>query len=429
MRRVRLVRGVMGAALFGIAAVGCSGSGDAPSGETGHTTASPQRSHTTASPQRSASSPAATQNSGGGQDSWRAWTRDLSGSEGVQVCGATAHQVVCATGSDGFVGRSRSDGAVSWTVPTTTTAGKNLGLVVDKADERAVTSGGRTLRAANLRTGRAAWSLRLPADRVYTGFVAADGIVYALDAWSSFDREASVALGAYRASDGTTLWHRTVDADRHESPVAFGGRVYTTDSSKVTARAAHTGATLATTPSRTKCPHLITGGHYLACSGISYSTEDTFPPLRRLDPGDLRPLATAEDSDQKPERALISADGVLMLFEVSPEDSSVGDWNAYDLNHPKKLWSYHTTSAEAGLVGGRFVTFTPRNDPATRGHLITIDLHAGPNAKGDAAPRMSPAYPETVGSAYTALVLPGGDPDYVVIETMVHHILRSLPLP
>ncbi|MEV6507395.1 PQQ-binding-like beta-propeller repeat protein [Streptomyces sp. NPDC051642] len=420
MRQVRLVPGVMGAALFGMMAVGCSGSGGAQSAGTGHTTS--------ASPPASASASAVTRSSGGGQDSWRAWTRDLSGSEGVQVCGATAHQVVCATGSDGFVGRSRTDGAVTWTVPTTT-AGKNLGLVVDKADERAVTSGGRSLRVANLRTGKAAWSHRLPADRVYTGFVAADGIVYALDAWSSVDRVASVALGAYRESDGKKLWHRTVDADRSESPAAFGGRVYTTDSSKVTARDGRTGDALATTTSDTKCPHLIAGGDYLVCSGSAYTTEDTFPPLRRLDPGDLRPLATAKDSGQKPERALISADGVLMLFEVSPEDSSDGDWNAYDLDHPKKLWSYHTTSDEAGLVGGRFLTFTPRNDRATRGHLISIDLHAGPHAKGAAAPRMSPAYPETVGSAYPAFVLPGGDPDYVVIETMVHHILRSLPLP
>ncbi|WP_405975974.1 PQQ-like beta-propeller repeat protein [Streptomyces sp. NBC_00988] len=420
MRRVRVAHGVMGAVLLGLTAVGCSGSGGAQSAGMGHTT--------TASAPASASASAVTQSSGGGQDSWRAWTRDLSGSEGVKVCGATAHQVVCATGADGFVGRSRTDGAVSWTVPTIT-SGKNLGLVVDKADERAVTSGGRTLRAANLRTGKAAWSLRLPADRAYTGFVAADGIVYALDAWSSFDREANVELGAYRASDGTTLWHRTVHADRYESPAAFGGRVYTTDSSKVTARDARTGDALATTTSGTKCPHLISGADYLVCSGSAYTTEDTFPPLRRLDPGDLRPLATAKASDQKPERALISADGVLMLFEVSPEDSSVGDWNAYDLNHPKKLWSYHTTSDEAGLVGGRFLTFTPRNDRATRGHMISIDLHAGPHAKGDAAPRMSPAYPETVGSAYPAFVLPGGDPDHVVIETMVHHILRSLPLP
>jgi hypothetical protein len=421
MRRVRLIRGVVGAALLGVMVVGCSGSGDARSTETG-------RTPTTASPRSSASTSAAAQTSDGGQDSWRAWTEDLSGSEGVRVCGATAHQVVCSTGADGFVGRSRTDGAVSWTVPTTTT-GKNLGLVVDKADERAVTSGGRTLRAANLRTGKAAWSHRLPADRVYTQFVAADGIVYALDAWSSFDREANVALGAYRASDGTTLWHKTVDADRYESPAAFGGSVYTTDSSKVTARAARTGATLASTPSGTKCPHLIAGGHYLVCSGSAYTAEDTFPPLRRLDPGDLRPLATAKASDQKPERGLISADGVLMLFEVSPEDSSGGDWNAYDLNHPKKLWSYSATTDAAGLVGGRFLTFTPRNDRAIRGHMISIDLHAGPHAKGDAAPRMSPAYPETVGSAYPAFLLPGGDPDYVVIETMVHHILRSLPLP
>ncbi|WP_033280538.1 PQQ-binding-like beta-propeller repeat protein [Streptomyces sp. NRRL F-525] len=417
MRRVRMAHGVMGAVLFGVMAVGCSGSGDARSAET-----------TTASPSASASASAATQSSGGAQGPWRAWTKDLSGSEGVQVCGATAHQVVCATGADGFVGRSRTDGGVTWTVPTTT-SGKNLGLVVDKAAERAVTNGGRTLRAANLRTGKAAWSRPLPADRVYTQFVTAEGIVYALDAWTSFDREPSVALGAYRESDGTTLWHRTVDAKRSESPAAFGGRVYTTDSSKVTARDARSGDALATTTPGTKCPHLIAGGGYLVCSGSAYTTEDSFPPLQRLDPGDLRPLATAKATDDKPERALISADGVLMLFEVSPEDSSAGDWNAYDLNHPKRLWSYYTSTDQVRLVGGRLLTFTPRNDRATQGHMISIDLHAGPHAKGAAAPRMSPAYPETVGSAYPAFVLPGGDPDYVVIETMVHHILRSLPLP
>ncbi len=191
---------------------------------------------------------------------------------------------MCATGADGVVGRSRADGAVTWSVPATG-AGKNLGLVVDKADERAVTSGGRTLRAANLRTGRAAWTLRLPADRVYAGFVASEGVVYALDTWSSFTREADVALGAYRASDGKTLWHRTVDSDRDESPVAFGGRVYTTGSSKVTARDARTGGTLATTPSGIKCPHLIAGGAYLVCSGSPNTAEDTFPPPAATRPG------------------------------------------------------------------------------------------------------------------------------------------------
>ncbi|MEW1643834.1 PQQ-binding-like beta-propeller repeat protein [Streptomyces sp. NPDC091219] len=414
MRRVHVVRGVLGAVLFGVTAVGCTGSGDARSAETGHTSASSR--HT-----------ASTSGMTAVLGSWRGWTKDLTGSEGVKVCGATSHQVVCATGADGVVGRSRTDGAVTWSVPATGT-GKNLGLVVDKADERAVTSGGRTLRAANLRTGRAAWTLRMPADRVFAGFVASEGIVYALDTWSSFTREPGVALGAYRASDGRTLWHRTVDADRYESPVAFGGRVYTTGSSKVTARDARTGDALATSASGTECPHLIAGGDYLVCSGVSNTAEDTFPALRRLDPVDLRPLPTAEDSGQKPERGLISADGVLMLFEDSAEDPGAGDWTAYDLNHPGKLWSYSTSSDQGALIGGRFVTFTPRYDP-TRGRMISIDLHAGPKATGDAAPRRSPAYPETTGSAYPALVLPGGDPDYAVIETMVHHILRSLPLP
>ncbi len=282
----------------------------APSAETGDTTASSRHA-------------ASASDATAAQSEWRGWTKDLSGSEGVQVCGATAHQVVCATGADGVVGRSRADGAVTWSVPATG-AGKNLGLVVDKADERAVTSGGRTLRAANLRTGRAALdppAARRPGVRRVRRL---GGVVYALDTWSSFTREADVALGAYRASDGKTLWHRTVDSDRDESPVAFGGRVYTTGSSKVTARDARTGGTLATTPSGIKCPHLIAGGAYLVCSGSPNTAEDTFPALRRLDPGNLRPLPTAKDSGQKPERGLISADGVLMLFEVSPRTPSAG---------------------------------------------------------------------------------------------------------
>ncbi|MER7922559.1 hypothetical protein ABTY96_05385 [Streptomyces sp. NPDC096057] len=175
-------------------AVGCAGSGDARAAATGHTTASSR--HTA---------------SGSGvtavRDLRHGWTKDPSGSEGVRVCGATAHQVVCATGADGVVGRSRADGAVTWTVPATGAA-KNLGLVVDKADERAVTGGGRTLRAANLRTGRATWPLRLPADRGYTGFVTSAGGTRTTSSsrrWSTTSRGPCRCPGTGQRRDGGAL--------------------------------------------------------------------------------------------------------------------------------------------------------------------------------------------------------------------------------
>jgi hypothetical protein len=332
---------------------------------------------------------------------------------------------VCSTAPDGLVGRSRATGAVTWRIAVTG-SGKNVGLVVDAADERAMTSSSRVLRAANLRTGKQAWTHRLPADHSYLTVGAADGVVYALKSAGGTQR--AITLAAFRASSGAALWQRAIDADLGEGIAAFGGRVYVTDGTKVTARDTRSGTTIATSPSGTRCPHLIAGGNYLVCTGSPLSAEDTFQPLRRLDPATLAPLPTAEDTGMKPERGLISPDGVLMLFEESAEDPGAGTWNAYDLEHRRRLWSYATSTKQGGLVGGRFVTFTPDND-TTRGRLVSIDLHAGPDATGAAAPRMSARYPQTAGSRYPALVAPGGGSGHVVVEPSPHHTLRSIPLP
>ncbi|MFI5678347.1 outer membrane protein assembly factor BamB family protein [Streptomyces cellulosae] len=402
----------VGAALLGLVLAGCTGPGNTPSDGSGRTTVS------------APGAPSAPRTPVVVSGPWRAWTASLSAQE--ETCGATAHQIVCGTRSGGLVGRSRADGEVTWAVPATGGAKKNGRLVVDAADERAVTGAGGVLRAANLRTGTAAWTQRLPDGTVPAALGAADGTVYALEAPAT--TYPAQALGAFRASDGKKLWHRTVDADPYTAIAAFGGRVYTTDGKKVTARDARTGAASATSPRGTECPNLISGGHYLVCTGSPYTTQDSFPPLQRLDPVTLSPLPTAEDTGEKPERGLISSDGVLVLYEASPEDSSAGAWNAYDLVHHRRLWSYANTTEEAGLAGGRFVTFTPGNVAAVRGRVITIDLHAGPQATGAAAPRMSAPYAQTRTGEHPVLVLPGADTGHVVVHALTHRSLRSIPL-
>ncbi|MFI8233948.1 PQQ-binding-like beta-propeller repeat protein [Streptomyces sp. NPDC085900] len=357
---------------------------------------------------------------------WRAWSTGLSRQEASGSCGATAHQVVCATRSGGLVGRSRANGKITWQV-LAAGSGKSAGLVVDSAHERAVSGVGGVLQAANLRTGRAAWTKRLAVGRVYVGIGAADGTVYAFDA--PLHTAGNVALTALRASDGTPLWRRDVAADPVEGIAAFGGRVYTTDGRRVTARTARTGDTVATSPPGTACPHLASGGHYLVCTGSPLSAEDVFPPMRRLDPTTLEPLPTPKDTGQKPVRALISPDGVLMLFEASAEDSSAGDWNAYDLKSRRRLWSYYDTTPEGAFTDGRFVTFTPGNDRVTRGRVITIDLHTGPQATGAAAPAMSASYPQTRDGEGPLLIVPGDTARHVVVMARTHGSLRSMPLP
>ncbi|MFF3468982.1 PQQ-binding-like beta-propeller repeat protein [Streptomyces sp. NPDC002619] len=400
------------AALLGLVLAGCAGSGSTPSGKPSRTTVSAPGVPSTLRAQVAVSGP------------WRAWTASFSAQEGR--CGATAHQIVCRTGSGGLVGRSRVTGEVTWAVPPTG-GGKDAALVVDSADERAVTGSGAILRAANLRTGTAAWTRRLTDGNAFPALAAADGTVYVLE--TPAKTTGIITLGAFRASDGRTLWHRTIDADPYGGIAAFGGRVYTTDGTKVTARDARTGAAVATSPQGVECPNLISGGHYLVCTGSPYSAEDTFPPLQRLDPVTLGPLPTAEDTSLKPERGLISSDGVLVLFEDSAEDPGAGDWNAYDLVHHRRLWSYATTTEEAELAGEWFVTFTPVNDAAVRGRVITIDLHAGPQATGAAAPRMSAPYPQTRDGEYPTLVVPGGDSGHIVVQAGTHRGLRSIPLP
>nr|WSY49766.1 PQQ-like beta-propeller repeat protein [Streptomyces sp. NBC_00886] len=408
LHRIRLV----GATLLGLVLVGCASSGNTPSGETSRTTVSASESPS--------ASPAPVASSG-----WSAWTASYSAAEGR--CEATAHQVVCRTGSGGFVGRSRGTGEVTWSVPPTG-RGKDAELVVDSATERAVTSSGETLSAANLRTGKAAWTRRLTDGSTFPVVLrVADGAVYVLETPTAGMK--IITLAAFRMSDGKRLWHRSVAADPYGDMAAFAGRVYTTDGTKVTARNARTGATVATSPKGVECSYLISGGKYLVCTGSPISAGDIFPPLQRLDPDTLRPLKTAEDTGDKPERGVISSDGVLVLYEDSAEDPGAGAWNAYDLVHPKRLWSYDTTTEEAELAGDRFVTFTPRNEPAVRGRVITIDLHAGPKATGAAAPRMSSPYSQTRGGEGPRLVVPGGDPDHLVVQAGTHRSLRSIPLP
>ncbi|MGW0424235.1 outer membrane protein assembly factor BamB family protein [Streptomyces sp. NPDC003015] len=358
---------------------------------------------------------------------WRAWTAALSGREAHGSCGATAHQVVCATDSGGLVGRSRADGRITWTVPASD-RGKSAGLVVDAADERAVTAVAGRLRAANLRTGAQAWTHRLPTGRAYLALVAADGVVYALHAPDPFTGTAAV-LDAVRASDGRPLWHRTVAWSTGEPLAAFRGRVYTSDGTRVTARDARTGDTVATSPTGVECPHLVTGGHYLVCTGSPFSAGDTFARMRRLDAATLRPLPTPRNTADKPVRGVISDDGVLVLYEAGAEDTGAGNWYAYDLERNRKLWSTYATRADATVSAGRFVTFTPRNDRATRDRVLTIDLHAGPRATGAAAPRMSAAYAQTRAGEYPVLVAPGGHTGHVVVMARTHGSLRSLPLP
>ncbi|MFE3850420.1 PQQ-binding-like beta-propeller repeat protein [Streptomyces griseorubiginosus] len=357
---------------------------------------------------------------------WRAWTASLTRPEAHGSCGATAHQVVCATNTGALVGRSRADGRVTWTVPGDAHA-KTAHLLVDAADERAVAGVAGVLRAADLRTGTQAWTRRLPTGRAYVALAATDGIVYALHAPDPFIRTGAV-LDAVRASDGTPLWHRNVTWSTGEPLAAFRGRVYTSDGSRITARDARTGATLATSPTSVECPHLVTGGRYLVCTGSPLSAGDTFPPMRRLDPATLKPLPTPRNTIDMPVRGVISDDGVLVLYEAGAEDTSAGNWFAYDLKNDRKLWSTYATEADATVAGGRFVTFAPGNDVA-RGRVVTLDLHAGPQGTGSAAPRMSPAYAQTRDGEHPVLVVPGGDAGHVVVMARTHGSLRSLPLP
>ncbi|WP_329262832.1 PQQ-like beta-propeller repeat protein [Streptomyces sp. NBC_01478] len=408
LHRIRLV----GATLLGLVLVGCSGSGGTPSGESSRTTVS------ASAPPSASPTPVA-------DSGWHTWTASYPAEDGR--CEATAHQVVCRTGSGGFVGRSRSTGQVTWSVPPAG-RGKDAELVVDSATERAVTTSGETLSAANLRTGKAAWTRRLTDGSAFPVVLrVADGTVFVLETPTAGAK--IITLAAFRMSDGKALWHRSVAADLYGNMAAFGGRVYTTDGTKVTAREARTGEAVATSAKGVECPNLISGAHYLVCTGSPYSAGDVFPPLQRLDPDTLRPMKTAEDTGDKPERGVISSDGVLVLYEANAEDSSAGSWNAYDLVHPKRLWSYDDTTEEGELAGDRFLTFTPRNDAAVRDRVISIDLRAGPKGTGDAAPHLSPRYSQARGGEYPRLAVPGGDPGHVVVQAGTHRSLRSIPLP
>jgi outer membrane protein assembly factor BamB len=118
-----------------------------------------------------------------------------------------------------------------------------------------------------------------------------------------------------------------------------------------------------------------------------------------------------------------------VLYEAGAEDTGAGNWFAYDLENDRRLWSTYATRADATVADGLFVTFTPRNDRTRRDRVITIDLHAGPQGTGTAAPRMSAAYSQTRAGEYPVFVASGGDTGHVVVMARTHGSLRSLPLP
>ncbi|MGQ4510747.1 outer membrane protein assembly factor BamB family protein [Streptomyces sp. DW26H14] len=334
---------------------------------------------------------------------------------------------MCGVGADGLTGRSRATGAVTWQIPSLAT-GRNVGLVLAVPDGRAVAAGADTLHAADLRTGSSAWSHRLTPGRAYAALAEGGGAVYALDTTTGPPGDTrTVTLDAYRTTDGTALWHRSVHADATAPPRVIGGRVYTTDGSTVTARGARTGRVVATGPAGTDCPQLLSGAGYLVCTGSRFSASDTFPPVVRLDPATLRPVRTLRDSGMKPVAGVFS-DGVLVLYEEGAEDSSAGDWSAFDLGSGAELWSYHTTTGQGALDGGSFTTFTPSYDTAG-GRLISIDLRAGPEGTGAAAPRFSPAYPDTDFSRYPSVVVPGGGAGHLLVQSTRVGTLRSVPSP
>ncbi|WP_328580925.1 outer membrane protein assembly factor BamB family protein [Streptomyces sp. NBC_00370] len=347
----------------------------------------------------------------------RGWVVGIGAAEASGDCRTTDRLIVCPVAPAGAVAHSASTGAVAWRAGTDRPAGRNSGLAVD--GDRAVSAGGRTLRAVDLATGRAAWTKTYPAGRTVGPPAAAGGVVYAATYGATVAEPQT--LFAYRASDGTPLWHR---ASTETSPVALGSRVYAVEPvgrtvSRVVARDGQTGKVVATSDVSHPCPDLISAPGYLVCASSGDAAGDTFPPVVRIDPATLAFRRTLLRPVDKPSGGVISPDGVLVLRTVNAEDPVGGDWTAVDIRTGRTLWRTTGTSDDVVLAGSRAVWISG-------GRLVSVDPRGGPRATGTAAPRRSPAYREAADGRSPHLT---GYGTHLVVQAKVKPALRSVPAP
>ncbi|MFJ2647445.1 PQQ-binding-like beta-propeller repeat protein [Streptomyces sp. NPDC087420] len=354
----------------------------------------------------------------GAQAGWRTWAVGSTGPAPSGRCLPTGRLLVCPVAPAGFVAHSASTGKVVWSVGADGAKGGNAGAAV--GGDRAVSAGGRTLRAVDLTAGRVAWTKTLPAGRTFGPPAAADGVVYAATYGATAAEPQT--LFAYRASDGVPLWQRDTT---ETAPFALGGRVLTVESgARAVARDGRTGEVVATSDPSHPCPSLIGGPGYLVCTESGSAAGDTFPPVVRVDPATLRFVSTLWRPGDKPYGGVISRDGVLVLRTVNAEDSSSGGWMAVDVRTGKTLWK--TTGPEDGGTNDDVVLAGSRAVWISGGRLVSVDPRKGPYATGADAPRRSRAYAEASDNRSPHLTAYG---THLVLQPATRPALRSVTAP
>ena len=410
--RVRQIAFRVAGAVLLMLAAGCAGTSASPGTDAGAAGASTAGASTTGT----APTAAGTTGPGSAAIGWRSWIIGIDKSEASGVCLPTDHLLVCSVGPTGLVARSASTGAVVWSVAADSKNGATSGAAVDA--NRALTAGGRTLRAVDLATGRTAWTKTLPAGRTFGRPAVADGVVYAATYGATVAEPQT--LFAYRAADGAQLWQR---ATTETAPVALGSRVVTVESGdRAVARDGRTGEVIARSDPSHPCPSLISAPGYLVCVSSPNSAGDTFPPVTLVDPDTLAFVRTLLHPGDKPDGGVIAPDGVLVLRTVNAEDSSGGGvWTAVDVRTGRTLWKSADgeTSDDVVLVGTRVVWISA-------GRLVSVDPRKGPHATGADAPRRSPLYPEAADGRYPDLLSHG---THVVLRTASKPTLRSVTAP
>ncbi|WP_327238138.1 PQQ-like beta-propeller repeat protein [Streptomyces sp. NBC_01317] len=354
----------------------------------------------------------------GARAGWRTWAAGFTGPAPSGTCLPTERLLLCPVAPAGFVAHSASTGEAVWSVGADRAKGRNAGAAAD--GDRAVSAGGRTLRAVDLTAGRVAWTKVLPAGRTFGPPATADGVVYAATYGATAAEPQT--LFAYRASDGTPLWQRDTT---ETAPFARGGRVLTVESgARAVARDGRTGEVVATSDPAHPCPSLIAAPGYLVCTESGSAAGDTFPPVVRVDPATLRFVRTLWRPGDKPYGGVISPDGVLVLRTVNAEDASSGGWTALDLRTGKTLWT--TTGPEDGGTNDDVVLAGSRAVWISGGRLVSVDPRTGPYATGVGAPRRSRVYAEASDGRSPRLTAYG---THLVLQPGTRPALRSVTAP
>lgn len=154
-------------------------------------------------------------------DGWKPW--DVTTDAALHGCVATVGHLVCS-GPEGVEARRTADGTLMWKHPLALRPGEPAMVPAVSGDERVYLPEGSDVLVAGLDDGRPVARWAGPAGFLPEMAVATEGVVYiGYQGKGGVGFAAQMLFRAYRESDGTMLWEKSLDSAYPASLTLAGG--------------------------------------------------------------------------------------------------------------------------------------------------------------------------------------------------------------